>query len=86
MRQPAFFDLDLRLTKGIRMQRRPKVDLILEVFNVTRASNRNFANDSISIYGTPAQPVATAGQALFEPSTARFGGPRQIQLGVRAAF
>ena len=55
-------------------------------FNVTRASNFNFANDSISVYGTPAAPVATAGQPLFAPSTARFGGPRQVQLGLRAVF
>jgi len=40
----------------------------------------------IRVYGTPAAPVATAGQPLFAPSTARFGGPRQIQLGLRANF
>jgi hypothetical protein len=52
-------------------------------FNATRASNKNFGNDSISVYGTPAAPVVTAGQPLFAPSTARFGGPRQIQFGLR---
>ena len=86
MRQPAFFDLDLRLMKTLGMGPRGRVDLIVEAFNVTRASNRNFANDSISVYGTPASPVATAGQPLFAPSTARFGGPRQIQLGIRTTF
>ena len=84
-RQPSFFDLDLRLMKSLTMGK-AGVDLLIDVFNVTRASNRNFANDAISVYGTPASPVATAGQALFAPSTARFGGPRQVQLGLRARF
>ena len=35
---------------------------------------------------SPAQPVASAGQPLFAPSTARFGGPRQVQFGVRLVF
>ena len=31
-------------------------------------------------------PVATAGQPLFAPTTARYGGPRQLQLGARVTF
>ena len=86
MRQPSFVDLDLRLTKSINMRGGRRVDVLVDVFNATRATNKNFANDSISIYGTPAAPVATAGQPLFAPSTARFGGPRQVQLGLRMTF
>ena len=85
-RQPKFLDLDLRLVKTLPFGPGRRADLLIEVFNVTRASNRNFANDSISVYGTPAAPVATAGQAPFAPSTARFGGPRQVQLGLRLNF
>jgi hypothetical protein len=84
-RQPAFFNLDVRLQKGFVWSRR-RVDVTVEVFNVTRASNKHFGNDAISVFGTPASPVATAGQPLFAPSTARFGGPRQLQLGVRMTF
>jgi len=84
-RQPNFFNLDLRLMKSLSVGRE-RVDLTLEVFNATRATNKHFGNDSISVYGTPAAPVATAGQPLFAPSTARFGGPRQIQLGARIMF
>lgn len=86
MRQPNFFDLDLRLVKALNAGGGRRVDLLVEVFNATRASNKNFANDSISVYGTPSAPVATAGQPLFAPSTARFGGPRQVQLGLRMTF
>jgi len=86
MRQPHFVDLDLSLVKSLGYGRGRKLDLVVEVFNATRASNKNFANDSISVYGTPAAPVATAGQPLFAPSTARFGGPRQVQIGLRTSF
>jgi hypothetical protein len=86
LRQPAFFDLDMRLMKAFRFGASREIELIAEVFNVTRASNLNFGVDAVSPYGTPTQPVATAGQPLFAPSTARFGGPRQLQLGMRVVF
>ena len=85
MRQPAFFSLDLRLVKAFRFGRY-RVDLVADALNVTRAANKNFGVDATSVYGTPASPVATAGQPLSAPSTARFGGPRQLQLGVRTTF
>ena len=84
-RQPNFFNLDLRLVKSLPVGGR-KLDVMVEVFNATRASNKQYGNDAISVYGTVASPVATAGRALFAPSTARFGGPRQVQLGARYPF
>jgi hypothetical protein len=86
IRQPAFFDLDVRLLKAFRIGDGRQVELIAEVFNVTRAKNLNFGVDGVGLFGTAAQPVATAGQPLFAPSTARFGGPRQVQLGMRVVF
>ncbi len=89
-RQPKFFNLDLRLLKGFRFGETKRIDLSAEVFNVTKASNRNFGNDAISFFGEPlpnGQPSeANAGIPLFAPSTARFGGPRQLQLGIRFIF
>jgi hypothetical protein len=85
-RQPSFFDLDLRLMRTFGFGAARRVDLLVEVFNATRASNKHFGNDAVSVYGTPTSPVATADQPLFAPSTARFGGPRQIQLGIRTTF
>jgi carboxypeptidase family protein len=85
-RQPAFFDLDVRLMKAFGFGAGRRIELIAEAFNVTRATNLNFGPDSVSPYGTAAQPVATAGRPLFAPSTARFGGPRQVQLGMRVVF
>ncbi len=85
-RQPAFFNLDVRLMKAFRYAESRQLQILVDVLNATRASNRNFGNDGISVFGTPASAVATAGQALFAPSTARFGGPRQVQLGVKVLF
>lgn len=85
-RQPAFFNLDVRLVKGFKAGDGKSVELMAEAFNVSRAKNLNFGADAVSLFGTAAQPVATAGKPLFAPSTARFGGPRQVQLGVRVVF
>jgi hypothetical protein len=81
MRQPSFLDVDLRLAKKFS-----RFELTADWFNVTRAPNKNFGNDAISLYGTAAAPVTSAGQPLFAPSTARYGGPRQLQLGARILF
>jgi len=90
LRQPYFFNLDLRLLKVFRFGETRRLDLSVEAFNVTRNGNKNFANDAISVYGTPladgSPSVPTAGKPLFAPSTARFGGPRQVQLGLRFVF
>jgi hypothetical protein len=89
-RQPKFFNLDLRLLKGFRFGETMRLDLSAEVFNVTRASNKNFGNDAVSFFGPPLPDGSpsdpNAGVPLFAPSTARFGGPRQLQLGVRFTF
>jgi len=85
-RQPSFFDLDLRLVKGIHLGKSNRIDLIAELFNATRAGNKGFGNDAVSTFGTPQAPSATAGQPLFAPTTARYGGPRQLQVGARVSF
>jgi hypothetical protein len=90
LRQPYFFNLDLRLLKAFHFGEMRRLDLSLEAFNITRNGNKNFANDAISIYGAPlangSPSVPTAGMPLFAPSTARFGGPRQLQVGLRFVF
>jgi hypothetical protein len=85
-RQPNFFDLDLRLQKAIRFSDRTQLTLTAEGFNVTKSANRHFGNDGISVFGTGTTPIASFAQPLFAPSTARYGGPRQLQLGARLVF
>jgi hypothetical protein len=85
-RQPMFFSMDLRLMKSIRIGDSKSLLFSAEGFNVTKHANRNFGNDGISQWGTPAAPVVTRDQPLFGPSTARYGGPRQLQLGARFVF
>jgi Carboxypeptidase regulatory-like domain len=94
-RQPNFFNLDLRLLKSFSLGEGRQLSFTAEFFNVTRAANKNFGVDGISTYGNagnslPAVPVPTVfplpGEAFTAPSTARFGGPRQLQLGARFVF
>ncbi len=85
-REDSFFNLDLRVVKAFRLTEESHVDFMAEAFNVTRARNRNFGVDSFSNFGTPDSPSSTAGQPLFAPGPGQFGGPRQLQLGVRFIF
>lgn len=86
LREPSFFNLDMRVLKAFSLGEARRLYLTAEIFNVTRAVNKNFGPDGISEFGTIAEPEETAGQSLFAPSTARFGGPRQMQIGVRFVF
>ena len=95
-RQPNFFDLDLRLLKDINLSGGRRLTLSIEAFNVTRAPNKGMDGDGESVFGLPTPTVNpntgysyannTAGQPTTAPSTDRFGGPRQVQMGVRFSF
>jgi Carboxypeptidase regulatory-like domain len=85
-RQPGFASLDLRLLKAFDLGEAASLQIMGEVFNLTRNGNKNFGNDGISQYGTGVAPFPSFGVPLFAPSTARLGGPRQIQLGLRFRF
>ncbi len=84
-RQPSFFNWDMRLLKELPLGH-ARLTLSVEAFNVTAASNKNFGPDQESIFGTPASPNANFGIPFEAPSSARFGGARQVQLGARVAF
>lgn len=86
MRGSPFSDLDMRILKSFHLRERGRLETFAEFFNVTHNSNKYYGPDAVSLFGTPAAPNPTAGQALFAPLTTRFGGPRQVQLGARFAF
>jgi len=70
-RGPAFWQLDLRLAKRVRVGR-ASVEGLIEAFNVANHVNFN-------------SPVGNLASALFgRPNTAN--DPRQVQLGVRFEF
>lgn len=103
-RQPNFYNLDLRLLKAFKLKENMNLDLSVEVFNVTRSTNRGFGVDAISNFCTSSSalrdlnnprniscptgffPSLRAGEPYSAPSTARFGGPRQVQFGARFRF
>jgi hypothetical protein len=86
LRESSFFNLDLRLVKAFAVAEGKHLDLMAEVFNATRALNKNYGPDSVSEFGTPSSPLPTAGLPLFAPGAGQFGGPRQLQLGIRFVF
>lgn len=103
-RQPKFFNMDVRLLKAFKFGETKKLDISVEVYNVTRTTNKGFGVDSANNFCTsnsalsnaanplnitcPAGffPFIRAGEPTSAPSTARFGGPRQVQLGARFTF
>jgi hypothetical protein len=83
-RQPAFANLDLRFVKDFTLHGEGHhLDLFLDVFNVTGASNLNFGAQQVSFFGSIASPVASAGQALYAPAATRLGGARSVQFTAR---
>lgn len=85
-RQPRFFNWDTRLMRDFQLHERARVTLSFEAFNITKASNKNFGPDQESIYGRGPAPDVNFGIPLEAPSSARFGGARQVQLGARFTF
>jgi hypothetical protein len=75
-RQPDFYALDLRLGKGFNVGP-GEVDLFVECFNCTDASNR-FVTDTV--WGPDQTPRAAFGQEIG------VGTPRTFQLGLRYDF
>jgi len=83
-RQPAFFNLDLRFVKDFALRGEGRhLDLFMDIFNITGAGNRNFGPEAVSLFGTTAAPIYTAGQAQFAPDTNQLGSARQFQFTVR---
>jgi hypothetical protein len=78
-----------------RLNESMSLALTAELFNLTRSSNKNFGVDAISLYGNTGNGLPTVappttfllpGEPFSAPSTARFGGAQQLQLGVRLRF
>jgi hypothetical protein len=83
-RGPTFSDADLRLVKDFTLKGEGHhLDLFMDVFNVLGASNRNFGDQQVSLFGSTVNPVFSARQALFAPGVTRIGGPREFQFTAR---
>jgi hypothetical protein len=84
LRQPTFFDLDIRFVKDITLPGEGRhLDLFMDIFNITNSANRNFGTEAISVFGPPGAPIYSAGQALYAPNTNQIGSARQIQFTAR---
>jgi hypothetical protein len=85
-RQPSFFNWDTRILRSFRFGEYAQLAVSFEAFNITKASNKNFGPDQESIYGRGPTPDLNFGIPFEAPSSARFGGARQVQLGARFTF
>jgi hypothetical protein len=84
LRQPTFFNLDIRFVKDITLPGEGRhLDLFMDIFNIANSANRNFGTEAVSVFGNSAAPVYSAGQALFAPNTNQIGSARQIQFTAR---
>jgi hypothetical protein len=96
LRQPGFFDWDMRLIKTFKIRERLQLDFSIEGFNLTRSSNKRFNGDGETSFGTATATVNgrtgylysgnNAGIATTATGTDLFGGARQGQLGMRFRF
>ena len=97
MRQPGFFDWDMRLLRSFKFGEHMRLDFSIEGFNLTRSSNKRFNGDGESPnFGTaqaavnPRTGFAYSGNNAGIPTTATgtdfFGGARQGQIGGRFVF
>ena len=84
LRQPLVFQLDMRFVKDITLQGEGHhLDLFMDIFNITEPATAISGPKSVSVFGTAASPIYSAGQALFAPDTNHFGSARQVQFTVR---
>jgi hypothetical protein len=83
------FDLDLRWSRRSAWGKSNRIGPDRSSCSSTRrgADNKGFGNDARQHLRHTAGPVPPPpGRPLFAPTTARYGGPRQLQLGARFAF
>ncbi|MEP6706576.1 MAG: TonB-dependent receptor, partial [Pyrinomonadaceae bacterium] len=84
---PNYFDVDMRLSRQIRMSEKASLQLILEGFNLFNRTNYASVNN---VVGLIAPPFNLRGSSVLSPSqplgfTSAFP-KRQFQLGVRLSF
>lgn len=76
LRGPSQTELDLTLNKRFRITERAYADLRWEVYNVSNTP----------VFANPASTFATNGYGTAGQITSTIGGPRTMQLAVRATF
>ena len=84
---PNYFDVDMRLTRQIKLSEKANLQLILEGFNLFNRTNFASVNN---VVGVIAPPFNLRGNRALSPSqplgfTSAFP-KRQLQFGVRLSF
>ena len=82
-------NLDLRLSRRLRVRERASLELFAEAFNLTNTFNvAAVSTRMFSVAGTAAAPTLTFDPVFSVPTSASttLSGPRQIQIGARFEF
>ena len=77
---PSQATLDIRVSRRFGAEQHPRIEVMVEAFNLFNRTNFTEANNIFGRGSYPAQALPSFG--LFEQA----GAPRQIQLGVRMNF
>jgi hypothetical protein len=83
-RQPDFYELDLRLSKGFKIWQ-GNLELFAECYNCTNAANRTVTNANQTYGFNPSLGVNPVRNANFGVEDG-VGTPRYVQLGIRFDF
>lgn len=85
---PAFYNLDMRVSRKFLNMERFKIEGLFEVFNVFNHTNiREFARTFPPVNGVFPLPPISGGRYIVTPDRYRRAfSPRQIQLGIRFTF
>lgn len=85
---PAFYNLDIRVSRKFVNMERFKIEGLFEAFNVFNHTNiRDFARTFPAVNGVTTLPPISGGRYIVTPDRYRRAfAPRQFQLGIRFTF
>lgn len=84
---PNYFDVDMRLSRGIRLSDKANLQLMLEGFNIFNRTNYASVNNVVGVIGPPFDLRGSSALSPSQPLGFTSAYPkRQLQFGVRLSF
>jgi hypothetical protein len=84
---PNYFDVDMRLSRGIRLSDKANLQLMLEGFNIFNRTNYASVNNVVGVIGPPFDLHGSSALSPSQPLGFTSAYPkRQLQFGVRLSF
>jgi hypothetical protein len=84
---PNYFDVDMRLSRGIKLGEKANLQLMLEGFNIFNRTNYASVNNVVGVIGPPFDLHGSSALSPSQPLGFTSAYPkRQLQFGVRLSF